>query len=465
MATNEADLGGRLFPGGEAQRGLTPDSTNTIQLPESEVGILESTTIPKPTPSIEAHPHSLNRRGFLKIGLGAAAAAGAAALGRIIIPGLSSDGDGSGSGGDGDLSSQPIKTGETPTAQVTQPPVETVKPSPTATQEVVATPEKEPKTLREAADKIGMKIGVMVGGYGSPEDYRKVTEIQKKEFNLGYVFTGWNFMEPQRGSINYSPLQGDLNLALQSDMETFSGPLIYGDAVPQWIKQGNFSRDELLDLMNGRIKDVMERGKGKIGTYKVVNEAYTSGDVFRRVIGDDYIVRAFETARKVDAKAKLVYNDFDNHTASGPRSSRVEHTRKIVDRLKSEGLIDMVGLEMIIPYAQTPTKESVIEAMQGYGLPVIVTEFGVNLKDLKGTQEERFAKQADVYRSMLSAAIESGVCKDFIVFQVVDRLATWDKSREIPGASPDNDPTPFDDNFQPKPAYDAMLDVLKKASI
>lgn len=462
MATNEADLGGRLFPGGEAQRGLTPDSTNSIQLPESEIVTLESTTIPRQIPPTEAHPNRLDRRGLLKIGLGVAAAAGATALGRIIIPGLSGDGDGS--GGDGGSGSQPIEAGETPVAQETQPPVGTATSTSTKNPEVTPAPEKEPKTLRDAADKLGMKIGVMVGGYGSPDDYRKLTEIQRREFNLGYVLAGWNLMEPQRGSINYSPLQGDLNLALQSGMETFLGPLVYGDGVPKWIKEGNFSKEELLGLMNGRIKDVMERGKGKVGAYKVVNEAYTSGDVFRRVIGDDYVLKAFETARKTDDKAKLVYNDFDNHTTSGPRSSRVEHTMKIVDKLRSEGLIDMVGLEMIIPYTQTPTKESVIKAMQGYGLPVIVTEFGVNLKDLKGTQEERFAMQADVYRDMLSAAIESGVCTDFIVFQIVDRLATWDKSKEIPGASPANDPTPFDDNFQPKPAYGAMLDILKRTT-
>jgi endo-1,4-beta-xylanase len=109
-----------------------------------------------------------------------------------------------------------------------------------------------------------------------------------------------------------------------------------------------------------------------------------------------------------------------------------------------------------------PDKQDVIETMRSYDLPVYVTEFDVNLKNVAGSQEQRWNFQADVYRAMLEASLESDVCAGFSVFGLKDDISVWETIPTLEGYSKDSDPLPFDNEENPKPSYYAMLDVLKQ---
>ena len=73
-----------------------------------------------------------------------------------------------------------------------------------------------------------------------------------------------------------------------------------------------------------------------------------------------------------------------------------------------------------------PDKQDVISTMKSYDIPVYVTEFDVNMKDVGGTQEDRFSQQAIIYKNMLEAALELEACKDFLIFGLVDKLSVWE---------------------------------------
>jgi len=193
-----------------------------------------------------------------------------------------------------------------------------------------------------------------------------------------------------------------------------------------------------------------------------VNEAYIEGDIFRRVIGDDYVDIAFQTARETDPSAILIYNDFNNHSPVGnyPDGERTQLSRYIVQRLKDKGLVDGIGIQMHLDGLRPPNKEEVIATMQSYGLPVYVSEFDVNLRRTKGSQEQRFELQAEIYKNMLEACLESTVCNHFVVFQTVDKYSVWETMPTLPFYSTSADPTPFDDDLRPKLAYFAMWNVL-----
>jgi endo-1,4-beta-xylanase len=315
----------------------------------------------------------------------------------------------------------------------------------------------------------------MTGGYGKPSKYyAPLLALQKKEFNLGYVNLGWPFIEPEQGIFNWKPGDGDLQVAIDGHMTPTAGLLIWGrDAgggLPSWVRNGGFSRDELIEVIRKRVRDVMTRYKGRFEWYEVVNEAYAEPnsppDLLLERIGPEYIEMAFETARQTDPNVKLLYNDYANHTLNGSGSTRTGITKSISGRLKANGLIDAVGVEMGLSFPDIPTRAEVVDALRSYSVPTIVTEFSVRIANLVGTKQERFARQAEIYRDMLAAAIESGNCNEFIAFQVVDMLSGWeDPAQSDATASPLNDPTPFDDDFQPKPAYFAMRDVLRSAAL
>jgi endo-1,4-beta-xylanase len=194
----------------------------------------------------------------------------------------------------------------------------------------------------------------------------------------------------------------------------------------------------------------------------VVNEfipaSYGVDDVLLEALGPGYVDLAFQTARAADPAATLIYNCYDNETASGFWTPT---TREIVDRLAGKGLIDAVGLQMHLDGSAPPDKADVVGTMRSYGLPVVVTEFDVNLKDVGGTSAQRLAAQAAVYRDMLEAALESGVCASFTTFGAGDKYSWIETATDYPGYSPVGEPTMFDDDLKPKPAYFAVRDALK----
>ena len=326
---------------------------------------------------------------------------------------------------------------------------------------VLGSAQQETSSLRAAASAIGFNIGVSVGGYAPTAPYEKLIDLQTREFNLALIGLYWPISEPQRGQLRFEPFLNNLRLARAAGMQIFAHPILWAGSVPSWVKSGGFSRDELLKVMYDRISACLDRFADNVDVFNVVNEAYFQDDIFNDVIGPEYVELAFSFVKQQAPKARLLYNDFFNHTSNG---RRLAHTREVVSRLADKGLIDYVGLEMHLGGDGPETKDDVTRTMQSYGLPVFVTEFDVNLRTVTGSRDDRFARQAQVYRDMLSAALDSGVCRNFVVFQVVDQYTVWEQQSTLPGSSPDADPSPFDDEFSPKPSYFAMMDVLKDAA-
>ncbi|MGC9423841.1 endo-1,4-beta-xylanase [Vibrio sp.] len=319
-----------------------------------------------------------------------------------------------------------------------------------------------------AADKANLNLGVLVGLYPGSPDFNKLQQIQKNYFNSALINVNWSNLQPNNEKIDYqaSGVDWSVNFA-QRNMKgglSLGLSLVWAADAPAWLKNGNFSRDELIHIMADHIKEVMTRYKEKVGAWVVVNEPYLppyrTDDVFYKVIGSDYIEIAFKAAREADPSATLIYNDTSNDVSNGLTTG---HTKTIVNDLKSKGLIDAVGLQMHLDGAKPPDKQDLIATMRSYGVPVFITEFDVNMKDVRGTPEERAQKQAEIYSTVVEAAIESGVCNDIFVFQVGDKYSVWENFPGY-GYSPQADPTPFDDSFQPKPAYYALVKAILDTS-
>lgn len=288
-------------------------------------------------------------------------------------------------------------------------------------------------------------------------DFDQITAIQEKEFNLAGIYPGMSLTQPGQGHYQLNTMIGLADRAKKANREVLIHPLIWADDVPEWLVESHFSRDELIEITKTHISTLMKALSGRKAIFVVVNEAYIEGDVFQQGIGTDYVDIAFQAARDADPSAILIYNDYDNHSPDGKRT---QISRDIVEHLRTKGLIDGIGLQMHLDGSGAPRKEEVIATMRSYGLPVYVTEFDVNLRQVGGSQEQRFAVQAEVYKSMLEACLDSRVCNHFVVFQTVDKYSVWETIPTLPFYSANADSTPFDDNLKPKPAYSAMWNVL-----
>ncbi len=315
-------------------------------------------------------------------------------------------------------------------------------------------------SLRNYAELKGIRFGTYFPWQGFYDPEWK--QIAAQEFDLAVIFNGfvWRDIEPEQGQFDFAFADEQVTFALANNMEVCVHTLLwpsYNEVYPAWVLSGNFSREALSQILQDYVVQVMTHYQGKIACWIVVEDPYAdspdrSWDLLYQTFGGyDYIDLVYQTARQTDPQAMLIYNDGENITPDG---ARTELTRQIIQRLQQKGLIDGVGLEMHLDASQAPDKTEVIAAMQNYGLPVHVTEIDVDLENVPGTQEERYALQARVYGDMLSACLESGVCQSFSVWGFGDEYSFLERYND------QADATLYDDNLDPKPAYFTLLDIL-----
>lgn len=351
---------------------------------------------------------------------------------------------------------QPTSTPPAPALAAT--PTFTLIPSATATTPPTPTETPGVSSLRLLAEKNRIQVGTYLNEQWFDDSLWR--EIVAREFDLAVISSGfyWESMESTQGQFNFAPVDVQIAFAQSNGMAICGHALLLAQSpyIPDWLAYGSFSKDELSAILRNFIVQVMNRYKGKIGTYIVVEDAPLPADmqydVFYQKFGYDYVDLAFQIARETDPSAILIYNAGDDETADRPAS---QLTHQIVERLQAKGLIDSVGFEMHLDATDAPSKDDVIAEMRSYSLPVHVTEIDVDISGLPGTMEERYAEQARIYGDMLSACLESGVCQSFSLWGIGDKYS-W-----LRRASPIADPTPFDDNLNPKPAYFALLDALR----
>jgi len=330
--------------------------------------------------------------------------------------------------------------------------------TPTPNQIPASTITPESHTLKDLAELAGIEIGVLL----MPDEY-KARGIEKREFSLGVATFGWEDHVPARGQLDFNWTDWQVSFATENGMEIRLQHLIFPSDIPAWLQNGNFSKDELINILKTHVSTIVTHYKGQIYQYVVVNEPYfypyRMDDVFYKTIGKEYIEIAFQAAREADPTAVLIYNDSDNHTSTGITT---ELTREIVQILKSKGLIDGVGLQMHLDGSHPPNKEDVIATMKSYDVPVYVTEFDVNMKNVYGTEEERYLIQARIYGDMVEACLESGVCNSFSFWGIGDSTSWIETMSEYQHYSTKGDPTMYDDYFNHKPAYFSVIDVLSE---
>jgi endo-1,4-beta-xylanase len=350
------------------------------------------------------------------------------------------------------LSACGVRSDEFPTAA----PAPTGTPLPTAT--LLPGPTPVPDTLRGYADALGIRIGAVVEG---PDDKGR-SRLLAEQFNQIVVTTiDWSVTR-QGGENKYDFSIADRFIhgyAPGHHMSVTAMHLVYGDlATPAWLLNGGYSRDELIEIMQSHVAKTVGRYKGRARAYTVTNESTEPSIFWNRRIGPEYVELAFQAAREADPDAILIYNDYAHETASLSKADRVY---ELVSKLNQTGLVDAVGMQMHVIGGDNidprtpPSREELLAQIKRYGelgLKVFITELDVDTSLLPGDKDEKFARQAEIYAAVMEACLESnGICSDVNLWGVND-IETWSGEAALL----------FADN-QPKPAYFAVLDVLRRA--
>jgi endo-1,4-beta-xylanase len=238
--------------------------------------------------------------------------------------------------------------------------------------------------------------------------------------------------------------------------------------LPAWLKDGNYSKEELSAILQEYVTTVAAHYKGKVYIWSIANESaggsIYGGDFFQDKLGPAYIENSFRWAQEADPDALLMLNEIDNHSMVSEKAVVFKKMYSLVEDMKNKGVkIDVVGMQMHL-YPQSLTrmpasKQEVIDAMRAFsalGVRIHITEFDVNLHYINASEQEEWQYQASIYQEMLEACLESGVCDGFSLFGVADH-ETW--YRPAYGML-DADPLLFDREYNPKPAYFAIFETL-----
>jgi endo-1,4-beta-xylanase len=285
-------------------------------------------------------------------------------------------------------------------------------------------------TLRQLAEMRGISMGTEYSAW--PMHDPRYWEIMFNVYDTAVFsdFSSQTFWRG-RGDYDFVPLDRTVDWAIQNGFRVRASHLVWGAlksrAVPDWILNGQFSRDEYIQILHEHVTTVVSHYKGRVAEWSIANEATgrsfeVGGDFWGDKIGAEYIEMAFRWAREADPAATLIFNDDNNQSLYDPGTQRV--AQKMLDTvrsLKAKGVpIDVVGMQMhlLLPWnSQTPpVKADVIRTMQEFGslgVKIYVTEFDVNLQNIAGTQDDRLRFEAQLYRDMVDACRESGVCQSF----------------------------------------------------
>jgi endo-1,4-beta-xylanase len=295
----------------------------------------------------------------------------------------------------------------------------------------------------------------------------------------------WGLIHPEPNKYNFVAADRFVAFGQKNNMFIVGHTLIWHWETPKWVFEdadGNDTdRETLLARMKEHIFTVVGRYKGKVNGWDVVNEALDDNGSLRKtkwvkIIGEDFIAKAFEYAHEADPSAELYYNDF---TLDEP--AKRDACIKLVKDLKAKGLrIDGVGLQghWAMDYPTRNDLEAFINAMAAVGVKVMITEMdidvlpkairhrgadlGVGAEQRKeidpyvaGLPDEMQKKLADRYAELFSILHKHADEVSRVTFWGVYDKTSWLNYWPVRGRT--NYPLLFDRNYQPKPAFFAVI--------
>jgi endo-1,4-beta-xylanase len=231
-------------------------------------------------------------------------------------------------------------------------------------------------------------VGAAVNESVFTEENKTETAIVQKQFNTisPENVLKWESVHPEPGKFDFSKADRYVEFGMKNKMFIIGHNLVWHSQTPDWVFKNAdgkpVDRDTLLARMREHISTVVGRYKGKIGGWDVVNEALnTDGTLrdspWRKIIGDDYLAKAFEFAHEADPKAELYYNDY-----SCEELPKRNGLIALLKKLQSQGVkITGVGLQGHYHIDSPPASnvDETISAVSKLGLKVMITELDIDV--------------------------------------------------------------------------------------
>lgn len=354
--------------------------------------------------------------------------------------------------------------------------------------------------IRSAAERTGLGelyrddflVGTAISNATLADDDQHLKTLIAREFN---AITAENCMksglvQPRQGQWEWELADRFVEYGTEHDMHIVGHALVWHSQTPSDFfvyEDGRpIDRAELMRRMDTHIRTLMERYRGRIKTWDVVNEAIDEGKGWRKsawyqTMGDaDYVERAFRLAHEMDPEAHLIYNDYNMHNPD-KRKFLVDVLRDYKRRgvpIHGVGLQSHVGLD----YPDLDEFEASIEAYAAEGMRIHCTELEVDVLPVAWehtgaeiSDQFEYSDELNPYPDGLPEDMQERLTERYVqMFKLflkhrdkIDRITLWGThdgqswKNDFPVTGRTNYPLLFDRNKEPKPAYFAVADLKR----
>lgn len=345
----------------------------------------------------------------------------------------------------------------------------------------------EKKTLKEGLEGT-FYIGTALNLDQITGKDRQGVAVLEKHFNAIVAENCMKSMEVHPEEDRYDFTYPDQFVALgeKNNMFITGHTLIWHSQLPAWFyvdENGeNVSAEVLKSRMKDHISTFINRYKGRVKGWDVVNEAIMEDGSYRNskfyeILGEEFIPLAFQFAHEADPEAELYYNDY-NEWYPEKRQTVI----RLIRTLKERGIrIDGIGMQGHFNM-ESPSIREYEETITGYaaeGVKVMITELDLSIlpsprqnvgadistnfdyqKELnpytEGVPEEVWAawnnRMNDFFRLFIK---HSGTISRVTLWGISDG-DSWKNDFPVRGRT--DYPLLFDRNHQPKPVVQMIID-------
>ncbi|WP_158826493.1 endo-1,4-beta-xylanase [Mucilaginibacter lacusdianchii] len=287
-------------------------------------------------------------------------------------------------------------------------------------------------------------------------------------------------IHPREDLYSWKDADSIVNFAQKHGLRVRGHNLCWHEQTPNWLFTDSTGKQVTKEVLLRRLKDhittVVNRYKGKIYAWDVVNEAidddntkFLRNSLWYQICGEDFIVKAFEYAHAADPNAILFYNDYNTE-----RPEKMERVYRLMKKLVDAKVpVNAVGLQAHWSVYEPTAAElrNTIKKFASLGLKVQITELDIsiypwekNRRSLRPGEKGEYTpeleqKQTAKYKEVFSIFREQKKVLTGVTFWNLSDRSTW--LDEYPVAGRKNFPLLFDTNLQPKKVYDEVINFKK----
>ena len=285
---------------------------------------------------------------------------------------------------------------------------------------------------------------------------------------------GWNMYENKKGEIDNRPYDAAINELHEHGIKVRAHSLVWNSNTPDWVPD---DCDGLMQAIEKRIRDFLAYYNGKFDYFILANEA---ANPFRPIFKDDkmtpcikkigkheFFARFFKIARETAPAAKLMINECSVFEKQG--------FSELLEALKDtngQPLYDIIGIQSHM-HQNLWTLDRVWKVAEGYskfGVPIHFTEVTVLSgmpisgkgydKEGKVLKQPGYEMKTTPEGEKIQAEYAANLYTVLFSHPAVEGIMWWNLTDH---GSWKNAPAGLlRDDMSSKPAYNALMDLIKK---